>query len=552
MPKMKAAGSRLQIVLRLLVLWLALAACVCVLWRYQLITRFSILHGDRFDMVIVVTILEHWLHVFRGEALWTDVAYFYPYARTIAHTDAYFLVGVAYFPLRFAGLDPFLAAELAGIVLKAVGFFGAWWMSRKVFSLSYGWSLLLAVMFTMNNAMTVHGQRLQLATVAFAPVMATMLWTALNAILAGDARRFRWFGAGSGLLFGAWCLTCFYMAWFFCFFTTVFLGVMVLAGGVSELKRGLAALRVQCLSLILVLFVTALAMAPFIYAFLPKSSEVGVRPYETVVANTIPLENILQVGGENLLFGRLYNTALAYVLPAYVRNGEYYNTGISPIIFFLFVCGILVALFRWKDVQPDFLVRVTAVATLLVWGSALNIRGRSGWHYVYQWFPGAQALNVISIIQIFLALPVLVIAIRYLSIEKVSKPILILLVMLLLAGELNKSYQVLDRKEELERIKLPGPPPAGCKAFYVSAWKEQGDSFGVASLYAHNVSAMLIAQFAGIPTLNGFASFNPKDWVFGSPNDADYDARVLDYARRHGVQGLCKLNLDTKEWSKEL
>lgn len=540
---------RLRIIFRPLALWLAFAACSCVLWRYQLINKFSILHGDRYDMVIVVTILEHWFHVFRGEAWWSDVGYFYPYARTIANTDAYFFVGVAYFPLRFAGLDPFLAAELAGVVLKAAGFFGAWWMSRRVFSLSYGWSLLFAVLFTLSNGMTAHGQRLQLATVALAPVMATMLWIALTAFLAGDAPKFRWFGAASGLMFGAWCLTCFYMAWFFCFFTTVLLGAAVVAGGVTGLKQVITALRAGYLSLIFVLLVTMLAMMPFIYAFLPKSAEVGVRPYESVAANTIPLENVLQVGSENLLFGRLYNAVLAYVSPAYVPIGEYYNTGISPVLFFLFFCGAAITLCRWRDIRSSFLVRVTTVATLLVWGSAISVQGWSAWYYVYQWFPGARALNVISTIQIFLALPVLVVAVRYLSFEEISKPILVLLVGLLLVGELNKSYQMLDRQRELERIKLLSPPPVTCKAFYVSAWKEPGDTLGISSLYAHNVSAMLIAQFAGIPTLNGFASFNPKDWVFGFPNDADYDARVLAYASKHDVQGLCKLNLNTKEWS---
>lgn len=70
------------------------------------------------------------------------------------------------------------------------------------------------------------------------------------------------------------------------------------------------------------------------------------------------------------------------------------------------------------------------------------------------------------------------------------------------------------------------------------------------STYAHNVSAMLIAELIHLPTINGFASFNPPDWNFGSPNDADYIQRIRQYAEKHQIRGLCKLNLDTLTWDQ--
>ena len=541
-------------VTRLLVLWLVCFACVGVIWRYQLRNHFLILHGDRYDTVIVATILEHWYHVFRDGARWTEVGYYYPYARTIAQTDAYSLIGVAYFPFRFSGLDPYLSAELVGIVLKVVGFFGAWWMSRRVFDFPFGWSLLLATMFALCNAMTAHEHRLQLATVALAPVMATMLWITLSAFLAGDTRRFRRFGATTGILYGAWCLTCFYMAWFFCFFTSVLLCVAAVVGGLGGMRRTITAVRTQYSSLFFVVFIAALAMAPFAYAFLPKAAEVGVRSYETVAANTIPLEGILQVGRENFLFGRLYNAMLAYASPNYQPNGEYYNTGISPAVFFLFSCGVFLIVWRPESGKEYFVFRTVMIATLLVWIMALNVHGSSGWYFVYQWFPGAKALNVVSAIQIFLALPVLVIAIRYLSRARTESFSLILIIGILLAGEINNSYQAFDRNAELDRVKLIESPPKSCKVFYVSGWRNQDNIVGgypvwVNNFYAHNVSAMLISQFVGIPTINGVASFSPKDWDFGFPNNEDYDYRVLAYANRHGVKSLCKLDLNTKRWT---
>ncbi|TDF67698.1 hypothetical protein [Cupriavidus sp. L7L] len=546
-------AARWRVPKQVALLFLTFAACICVLLRYQLANKFTTLHGDRYDMVIVVTILEHWYHVFRGEAQWTQVAYFFPYGRTIAQTDAYFLVGVAYFPFRALGLDPFLATELSGVILKAVGFFGAWWMARRVFALPFSWALLVAAMFTLSNAMTVHGQRLQLATVALTPVVGTMVWIAVKAFLTSDGQRLRWFGAGAGVLLGMWCLTCFYMAWFFSFFLTILLIVVVAFGGHDGLKLLGQAFRKHYLSLALVLIVTAVAMAPFIYAFLPKSMEVGVRSYETVAPNTIPLQNVLQVGHENLLFGPIYNAIISYIFPNYRPNGEYYNTGVTPIVFFLFACGVGALLLRRDWSSRDLLAPAVVIAALIAWGLALNVGGHSAWYFVYQWFPGAQALNVVSALQILLALPVMVIAVQFLSKTEASRPILVLIVGLLLAGELNKSHQALDRNAEIERIRLAEQPPPACKAFYVSGWNGQDDIPGfpaaINNLYAHNVSAMLIAQLVGISTLNGIASFNPKDWDFGHPNGANYDDRMRAYARKHGVESVCKLNLNTKSWS---
>ncbi|HJV80883.1 hypothetical protein [Noviherbaspirillum sp.] len=537
---------------RFLLLVAALVFCLAILNRHQLSNGFSILAGDRYDAVIMATILEHWLHVFSGDAIWSQVSYFYPYTRTIANTDAYFLVGAAYVPFRLLGLDPFLSSEAAGAIIKSTGFIGTYFLCRKFFSFSFFWALLAAMLFTLSNGMTIHGQRLQLATVAFAPIMAMLLWSALEAFLEDDLPKFRRAGMGAGVFFGAWCMTCFYMAWFFTFLFSAFALVMLVKGG----RVGLASLGHRLLaswsSVILVLAVAGLSLLPFVYAFLPKSQEVGVRLYETVFANTIPVENILQVGTDNLLFGRFYNAILSAVSPDYSPRGEYYNTGFSLVLFALFVFGCVRCLTQARRQKADIVLHSLVIATLVTWSLALNIDGFSAWYLVYRYFPGAKALNVIAAYQILLALPVVVVAVKYLSTQHNGRPLLLLLSALLIAGEINEPYLNLDRQAELARIALPNAPPESCRAFYVSGWEEQGrDEFPevVKSTYAHNVTAMLVAQFARIPTINGIASFNPPDWNFGYPARKDYDERVRAYAERHHVAGLCKLDLNSKQWS---
>lgn len=535
---------------RLFLLCAFLALCIGLLARYQLLNGFSILPGDRYDVVISTTILEHWYHVFTGQANWSDVYYFYPYTRTIAQTDAYFLIGIAYFPFRLVGLDPFVAAELANFAVRAVGFFGLYLLVRRAFSFPFYWALLAAGLFTLSNGLAAHSSRVQLVSVAFAPVMCLLLWNAIKDFLDGQKRGFLRNGLAAGVLYGAWCLTCFYMAWFFTYFFTAVVVVMLVRAGPAGRGQLWKKLRTQFGALLLVLAGTGVAIAPFIYAFLPKSREVGVRTYDSVLGNTIPWQDILQVGTDNLMFGRLYNTLLGVVSPAYTPVGEYATTGFAPILFILFVAGCFQL--RRASGREKLVLASIALATLVTWFLALRLGGRSGWFVVYTFFPGAKALNVVAAYQLFLALPVVVIAVRYLSTQRMGAFIALLLAGLLVTEELTKPYLNLDRQAEIARVALPQAPPAACKVFYVSGWEGQetlgGFPQSVNDAYAHNVSAMMIAQAVRIPTLNGVASFSPKDWNFGAPNRPDYEDRVLAYAYRHGVQDLCRLDLNSKQW----
>jgi hypothetical protein len=68
---------------------------------------------------------------------------------------------------------------------------------------------------------------------------------------------------------------------------------------------------------------------------------------------------------------------------------------------------------------------------------------------------------------------------------------------------------------------------------------------------------MMIAQIVNLPTLNGMASFIPKDYdLVGpngtafSPNSDEYKQRISAYVNRFELRGVCELNLNTKKWSE--
>lgn len=509
---------------------------------------FSVLSGDRYDAVISTSLLEHWFNVFSGHTSWSKVLYFYPYDKTIAHTDAYFLIGVAYAPFRLFGLDPFMSAEMAGVVIKSVGFFGMYAFMRGICKTSFVGALLAAVIFTLSNAMTAHSSRLQLATVAFAPMAALFIGGGWDAARRGAYRRMLIHSTLACVLMGAWCMTCFYMAWFFFYLFMVF-SICFVAFNWRDSAVVFADLFKRARSYAFVVaLVAGVSIAPFAYVFLPKSREVGVRTYNLVFQNTVNPLDMVQLGTCNIFLGPLYCRLLKVVVPGYVPIGEYYNTGVSPVLFVLFVVATFY-FWRKKEIQGRLWVKYLAGATLLTWFSVLRFGDYSLWYVVFHLFPGAKALNAIGVYQILLAFPVVVVFFVYW--EEVKKGLFLQVAVpaLLVVGELNHPYLNLHRVDELNKIKSIETPPRDCTCFYVSGWDWQKTASANDNLYGHNVTAMMVAQQFHLPTLNGFASFNPPDWCFGFPNAEDYDARVLNYARRHGVlEGLYRLDLNTKEW----
>lgn len=528
----------------------ALVMTITVLWLYrqQIGNSFSILAGDRYDGVISTTILEHWYNVVRGRANWAEVGYFFPYSRVIAQTDAYFILGILYAPFRFLGFDEFVSAELVNMVVKGIGFIATYAMCRRVFNLPFFHSLLAATLFTLSNGMTTHSSRSQLATVAFVPIMVLLLSTACRALTAGQLSTFRKYGIAAGVLFGAWCLTCFYVAWFFGFFTLVMLIVAAWQGGRQSVVRAAQVVSKNYPSFVVVFGAALLALAPFLYAFVPKARETGTRHLGEALQFTVPLHNIFQVGNENLFLGKIYNVLLLKIQPDYVPQHEYYNTGFAIVLFILFLAGA-VHLYRRAKAKQDFFLVCIMLTTLVTWLMTLNIKGYSLWFFPFYLIPGARALRVVAAYEIFLVLPIVVIAMWYLTRVNIRRAALFVLAIVLVLEELNAPALGLDRQAELARIALPTAPPKECRSFYTSAWKDQASLPGPADIYAHNVSAMLIAQKIQLPTVNGVASFQPKDWDFAKPQQPDYDARVASYASKHALTGLCKLDLNDKTWS---
>lgn len=522
---------------------LALAFTLFIFFRVQLLNGFTRLWGDRADGGIEASILEHWFNVFRGNSAWSQTHYFYPYKGTLGYNDGFFIDGMIYSVFRSTHIDPFVSSELTDIVIKAIGFSAFYFFVRRAFGCRVPAALLGATLFSIAHALYMHAFHQQLVTVAFAPLLASLIVGAYAQLAKGRLRHFVLFSCAGLVLYGAWLLTSFYMAWFFGFFALA-MGVASFAFGFRFHRRVARLCAGAPAHAGAVAAIAALSVVPFLILYLPKARETGMHQWGVSLSYAPRLNDAINVGTDNYMFGQLYG-----FLCAYCSSDNYeIMMGIPPIMIFLYLCSAIWLLSRYDGPGSIFL-KIGVLATILTWALLFRWGNASVWHLVWQVVPGAKGLRVISRYQIFLAFPICVALTVYLDdlFRRVPRNVAAILAFVLVFEQLGASPRLNDRAEELDRVAV-ATPPKECQSFFVGAAQGQEADSVFMGLYPHNVEAMLISEMMNISTINGFSSFLPPTWNFDYPFREDYLARVRSYAVAHNIKGLCQLDLRTKTW----
>jgi hypothetical protein len=527
---------------------------VAFFFRYQIANGFTRLAGDRYDDFIELSILEHWYNVAQGFSHWSQMNYFYPVAGSLGYNDGYFFYGLIYAVFRWSGADQFLSGELVNVIVRSIGFFAFYFASRRIFHISLPWALLGAVVFTISNNIFMHILHGQLLSVSFAPLLALLVHNTLQALIARQRGALILWGSAFNVLFAASLFTGFYMAWYFAFLGCATLLTWIVIAGSERRRDLLTILRDEALPLTILLCTAVAVNAPFLSVYLPKAMETGMHPYNEVFQYSPSLLDVVHVGDNNLLFGRLQVIMNQYFRPGFPSFSER-TTGFPPAVLFLYVCATVSLCWRFCLRVCDKILPMQAMAlsTLLTWALTLHIGQFSPYYLVYLLIPGAKAVRVIARYQIFLAAPVIVLAVLYLSQNslRIAKPLLAIIVALLVVEEINIAPPLsLDRFHEIAWLAAIPSPPSNCQAFFVSAARPEA-LFGPATdkLVSHNIDAMLIAETKRLPTVNGSSTFLPSGWHLESPDSPSYLAMVKAFASQNGVRGLCALDLQAVNWN---
>jgi hypothetical protein len=269
----------------------------------------------------------------------------------------------------------------------------------------------------------------------------------------------------------------------------------------------------------------------------------------------------MQTGANNLFNFPVFQRLIGVVSPNYKpdTNWEYYNTGFTIVVSILFFFALIKSLRSIKTLRNNVVYQLGFTSFIFIL-LIVNVFEKSLWVYVYYYFPGGKALGVISTSLIFLAFPIYVIVVYFISNTIKNKLILLPLILILFISEINLAPLKLDRRKEIEMNFSVSPPLISCNSFYVTGWVNQESNPGYwewfNNQYAHNVSAMLLSQKLHIPTLNGMASFIPKNYdLVGpngtafSPNSDEYKTRISNYIKERNLKDVCLLDLNSKSWS---
>jgi hypothetical protein len=532
---------------------------MALFFRTPILSGFDLGFGERGDAIIEIAILEHWHNVLRGVAAWDTTFYFHPHTGTLGYNDGYLLYGLVYsFWRTFA--DPFHADTLNILTFKTIGFVAAYRLVTHTLGWGCAAALLVALLWTVASNITLQAVHAQLQSVALQPLAMMLAIGVVRAERDGRHRRARLLAIALVALMAAWLLTSYYMAWFTIFSACLFVACWIVLRGdwrVLVVRRHLA--TIACGGGAFVVFAL-----PFLAVYLPKVRETGGEPYYEMLGYLVtPVIDMINVGAGNYLWGWIFRPLLALVhavlpddpaLPGRVLGGEH-EAGF-PLLF----CALLVTA-AWRIIvhrrlAPDrgepLELRAFALAMIVAWLLTLQFWVASPWGLVFELVPGAKGLRTVSRYQLWLTLPFLLIAVaawrERATLLARSRPWLAATLVALLVAE-NLSAETpaqISRGRQRAALRSIPAPPAGCGAFYVVASRGTEPVYIDAeldALYPHNVDAMLLAELWRVPTLNGFSTFNPPDWNFASPRAADYDARVMAYARRHKLRRLCRLDV---------
>ncbi|MDB5703378.1 MAG: hypothetical protein JWN66_494 [Sphingomonas bacterium] len=536
---------------------------MALFFRAPILSGFDLGFGERGDGMIEISILEHWRNVLSGAAAWQTTSYFHPYTGTLGYNDGYFLYGLVYSFWRLFA-DPFHADTLNILTFKTIGFVAAYWLVARTLGWGRSAAALVALLWTVASNISLQAVHAQLQSVALLPVAMMLAIAIVRAEQEKRHRRARLLAVALAALMAAWLLTAYYMAWFTIFSAGLFAVCWCALSGNWRPAALLGLARRHAGTLACAAGAFIVLIIPFLAIYLPKVRETGGEPYHEMLGYLVtPLVDMINVGADNYVWGWIFRPLLALVhailpadpaLPGRVLGGEH-EAGVPLILFILIVTAawrIIVRRRAGQDRAASTELRAFALAMMVAWLLTLQFWVASPWGLVFELVPGAKGMRVVSRYQLWLVLPFLLLVLatwrERATLLARSKPWLAgLIVALLVAENLSaESPARLSRSEQRAALWGIPAPPAGCATFYVVAARRNEPLFLNAYMnarYPHNVDAMFLAELWRVPTINGFSTFNPPDWKFTDPLAADYDARVMDYARRHKLRGLCRLDV---------
>ncbi len=367
--------------------------------------------------------------------------------------------------------------------------------------------------------------------------------------MGGGVYRFALLAAVFAALMGAMLITSYYVSFFFILADVLVLILYVFIRYPSSLHfvssvrqwGGYAAFQ---------LILLALCCVPFLMIYLPKAAETGMHPFYEIALFSLRPTDVINVGPYNLLWSHFYQRALGLLAPKW-EGALYHQTGATPILFGLFLMGGWTLRHDRRNEGRQAILFAMWCSNLLLLAVTIRWNGVWPWGWIYRFIPGSEGVRVISMIQLDLMIPTVLVACSVMAAAWQSarmRPICVLIAGLLLIEQIN-NYPMfnLDRAAENAFLERVDHIPPSCRVFFAQSSRPGPD---LNAWYRHNVDSMILAELSGVPTINGFSTFLPPHWSLVHPEGKEYLSNVREWLTSHAVTGpVCAVDFKTGAWA---
>ena len=546
----------------------AALAGTLIYYRFQVFSGFSRLNGDLGDSRLVSVLNQHWCHVISGQRNWLDLDFYFPIKKTLGYSDAFFASGVlSCFYGSVTGQDFLLTTQYSIMTLHFVGGLIFALYLRHFWKLGLVASMFGGLLFQINAPLMSKIGHLQMQVTVFLPIVIWCLsWLVRNAGSRSVGTK-QYFAVVVlvALSLHLQMMTTFYPAWFFCFFAAIF----AVTAQFTRLGRRLTAEIVsrRWVEVILGGMVFGLLAIPFIQTYLPVVKEFGGRSLGEGLNGLPHPSHFLRVGDDNIVWGGLMSKAGGF-FPGLMYYEK--QIGIGLVLTAVYLYGIGFAATRlWRPRPANQLEqKQTPIDTpsaacavflylfptcLLIQLLVFYLGNASPWILIHHYVPGASAIRAAGRYMCVLMMPLsfgfavlLDCAIRRVKAashrSKGQSLVLVLglgsTALFALIEQIGGKYNYDFSADQMRIRKLASElsqqiAASGCKSFYVAPVHP---SYTGDLVYVYQVDAMLLSEYVGIPSLNGYSGQFPKTWGLWKADQPDYSANVNRWMEEWDLQ----------------
>lgn len=511
---------------------------------------FEFFPGDDCDAFLNILAADSWSDVFSGKIPFRQNRIYYPFPAGRGFTDLSLSLYLFELPWRALGAGLFSSAMIVYQLLFHFGILSMLYLLRKVLHLNFAVSIGGAFLCFYSNGCFTKLLHTQFFFAGLLPLLFICTIRYCQLWSSDKACKRTVYGVSALLSFAAIAYSNYYTAFFFALAAGIyFIVYAILLAKKQMLKKVLLVKRIPEVSALAMLGVVL--FVPFFYTYLPLTTDEYIRVW-TAAQGTLPtLADIVNVGPQNLLWGKLYD-ALFPSIHKYV----YENQHGLPLI----TAGVFIfCLFRYykerKNFRPAFTALVITLAVLYVI-SLKFAHCISLWYFVWKFIPGGSAIRAAGRIYVFMYLPLMVficyILNRCTRVFPRRKQLAICagLFILLVADNVNTmSIYQWKPSETIAKIKVSTLPPQEMKCFFVTCSEKA--PVNQSNWAMSGLQAWFIARQFSSFTINGYSGNTPANFSAVDPWEPSYRQNISEWVKRHSLDGVFSFNIDTGKWQKE-